>query len=139
MDLSNPVIRLCLASTQAEFEKRIEDARALASLAFEAVRDDYEACVAAHYVARYEEDPQSVLEWNEKALRHAEMVGDESVREFYPSLYVNLGHAHELVGNLAEARRYYDLAAKLGLVHQTGENGIRNQQLSQARGKDHVR
>jgi hypothetical protein len=117
MDLANPVIRLCVASTQAEFEKRLADARALSLQAFEAVQDDFDACIAAHYVARYQEDPQSVLEWNETALRHAQRVGDESVRAFYPSLYVNLGHAHEVLGNLAEARRYYDLAANLGLVH----------------------
>jgi hypothetical protein len=118
MDLTNPVIRLCVASTQAEFEKRIEDARALSLQAFEAARDDYEACIAAHYVARYQEKPQSMLVWNEKALRLAEAVGDERVRAFYPSLYINLGHAHELLGNPSEAKRYYDLAADLGLIHQ---------------------
>jgi hypothetical protein len=51
-------------------------------------------------------------------LARAEAVGDERVWDFYPSLYVNLGRAHENLGNLAEARRYYQLAADLGLVHQ---------------------
>ncbi len=118
MDLTNPVIRLCVASTQAEFEKRIEDARALSLLAFEAAQDDYDACIAAHYVARYQENPQAILDWNEKALNYAKAVGDERVRDFYPSLYVNLGHAHELLGHLNEARHYYDLASDLGLTHQ---------------------
>ena len=31
---------------------------------------------------------------------------------------MNLGDAYEAIGNLAEAKRYYDLAAGLGLVHQ---------------------
>ncbi|MGF2076150.1 hypothetical protein, partial [Enterococcus casseliflavus] len=39
-------------------------------------------------------------------------VGDERVRSFYPSLYLNMGHAYELLGNQTEAKRYYDLAAE---------------------------
>jgi hypothetical protein len=50
-------------------------------------------------------------------LVRADAVGDERVRSFYPSLYVNMGAAYEALGDLAEARRYYDMAAELGLVH----------------------
>jgi hypothetical protein len=40
------------------------------------------------------------------------------VQAYYPSLYVNMGRSHELLGNMDEARRYYRLAADLGLEHQ---------------------
>ncbi len=55
MNLDNPVIKLCAEGTRAEFEGRIEDARTLYMQAWEASKDDYEACVAAHYVARHQE------------------------------------------------------------------------------------
>lgn len=120
MDLQNPVIQLCLAGTQAEFEGRIEDARVLYKQAWEQATDDYEKCVAAHYVARYQESPQEKWRWNQEALDRAEAVQDGRVQDFYPSLYLNMGHAHELLGNLEEAERYYNLAAALGAEHQKG-------------------
>lgn len=118
MDLNNPVVKLCVEGTRAEFEGRIEDARTLYMQAWAAARDDYEACVAAHYLARRQESPQARLHWNREALVRAAAVGDERVRSFYPSLYLNMGHAYEALGDLAEARRYYQLAAELGFVHQ---------------------
>jgi hypothetical protein len=119
MDFTSPAVQLCLESTRAEFQGRMEDARALCQQAWQAARDDYDACVAAHYVARYQDTPESKLHWNQMALTHADATGDERVRDFYPSLYINLGHAHELLGHSAEAERYYQLAADLGLVHPT--------------------
>ena len=74
--------------------------------------------VAAHYVARHQPHPEDVLHWNQVALDCAIAVGDESVESIYPSLYVNLGSSYEVLGQQSEARRYYDLAADLGLVHQ---------------------
>jgi hypothetical protein len=46
------------------------------------------------------------------ALHHADAVGDERVRAFYPSLYLNLGHAHEQLGDPGQAARCYQLAAQ---------------------------
>jgi hypothetical protein len=118
MDLNNPVIQLCLAGTQAEFEGRLDAARAFYWRAWEAARDDYDACVAAHYVARLQPDPEVTLHWNQEALARAEIGGDERVRSFYPSLYLNLGHSYEALGHKAEAQKYYALAAELGFEHQ---------------------
>lgn len=110
MDAENPVVKLCVAGMQAESEGHYAEARALFMRAWAARRDAYDACIAAHYVARHQEDPHDTLHWNQQALDHAEQVSDERERDFYPSLYLNLGHAHELVGALDEARRYYTLA-----------------------------
>ncbi|NUQ76531.1 MAG: hypothetical protein HUU21_23575 [Polyangiaceae bacterium] len=118
MDLKNPVVRLCAEGTQAEFEGRKEDAKRLYQEAWAARKDDYEACVAAHYVARFQDTPEETLYWNQEALARAQKVGDDRVKEFLPSLYVNLGHSHELLGNTDKARHYYQLAADLGLVHR---------------------
>ena len=117
MDLNNPVIQLCMEGTRAEFEHRIEDARMLYEQAWAARKDNYDACIAAHYVARFQDSVEESLRWNHLAFKHANLVNDESIKEFYPSLYLNLGRSYELVGNQIEAQKYYDLAAELGVAH----------------------
>jgi tetratricopeptide (TPR) repeat protein len=121
MDLNNPVIKFCMEGTRAEFRGRIDHARSCYQRAWEAVQDDYDACIAAHYLARCQENPEERLHWNQIALERAEAVADARVQDFYPSLYLNLGQSYELLGNRIEAKRYYGLAAELGVVHQNPE------------------
>lgn len=118
MDENNPVVQLCVKGTQAEFEGKSEEARAFYTQAWQAAQSDFEACVAAHYMARLQPDNEEKLRWNQIALEKAARVSDGSVQDFYPSLYLNLGQSYELLGNLPEAKRYYDLAAGLGYPHQ---------------------
>ena len=118
MDLDNPVIELCVQGTQAEFAGRIQEARELYWQAWESSTDDYEACIAAHYVARHQETHTETFRWNLEALERADKVQDDRVRDFYPSLYLNMGYSFELLGNQAEAQRYYTLASALGVEHQ---------------------
>lgn len=118
MDLDNPVIRLCLDGAQAEFKGQPAEAQRLYQQAWAAATDAYEACIAAHYVARFQATPKETLRWNQIALERARAAEANRVRDFYPSLYLNLGHAYEVLGDQAEAQRYYDLAANLGVIHQ---------------------
>ncbi|HEU0297586.1 MAG TPA: hypothetical protein VFR47_32895 [Anaerolineales bacterium] len=118
MDTTNPVIQLCIQGARAEFEHRLEDARALYEQAWEERQDDYEACIAAHYLARFQDSPEESLRWNQLSLQHANLVADERVKDFYSSLYLNLGRSYEVLGNQTEAQRYYRLAAELGVIHQ---------------------
>ena len=118
MNPHNPVIKLCIAGTQAEFRGQIDLARRLYQQAWESAQDAYEACIAAHYVARHQSDPQESLHWNQVALQKAQAVGDQRVEEFYPSLYLSMGQSLELLGKLDEAQRYYNLAAEMGFPHK---------------------
>ena len=118
LDTENPIIQLCILGTQAEFAGRMDDARELYLQAWQSASDDYEACIAAHYVARFGENPAEILHWNQVALNHADAVGDERVNGFYPSLYLSLGHSYELLGDSLAAEKYYALAAALGAIHQ---------------------
>ena len=118
MNLDNPIIKLCIAGTQAEFDGNLEAACKLYWQAWEAARDDYEACIAAHYVARCQESPTESLHWNQVALERANVVNDDSVRDFYPSLYLNIGRSYELLGDQNKAEKYYSQAADLGVAHQ---------------------
>ena len=118
MDVNNPVVKLCIEGTQAEFEGRREDASNLYAQAWKTAQDDFEACIAAHYVARFQEDPADQLRWNQEALSRAQAVQDGRVDSFYPSLYLNLGQTCERLGRPDEAQAYYHLAADLGFPHQ---------------------
>lgn len=134
MDPNNPVVQLCMKGMEAESEGRPDDARTLFLEAWEARTDDYDACIAAHFLARHQPTPQDTFYWNEQALNYAAAVGDERVRAFYPSLYLNMGYSHELLGDMAEAGKYYDMAAQRmddipdGRYKNIVSNGISNGQ-----------
>jgi hypothetical protein len=118
MDPGNPVIKLCMEGTRAEFEHRLEDAHQLYLQAWDARVDDYDACIAAHYIARFQKTPEETLHWNKIALNHADAVHDESVKDFYLSLYLNWGRSYNALGNQVNSQKYYQLAADLGVPHQ---------------------
>ena len=115
MNPDNPIVKLCAEGMAAEGQGRRADAKRLFEQAWDASRDDFEACIAAHYVARHQASPEATFEWNERALRRAEAAGDERVHGFFPSLYLNYAHSLEQLGRTAEAHRHYELAeARLG-------------------------
>ncbi|MEZ4860137.1 MAG: hypothetical protein R3C14_02465 [Caldilineaceae bacterium] len=117
MDVNNPIIKLCTAGAQAEFAGDIDEAKALYQQAWDAATDHYEACIAAHYMARHQ-TPADAFRWNQIALERANAVPDARVQPFYGSLYVNMGHSYEQMGDQAAAEHYYALAATFGVVHQ---------------------
>ena len=107
IDPDNPVVRLCAEGMQLEQARRVDEARTTFDRAWTEARDDFEACIAAHFVARHEPDPVRSLAWNEEALKRARAVGQDRVSGFLPSLYLNLGYSHELLGALDRARSFY--------------------------------
>jgi hypothetical protein len=115
MDTRSRVAQLCIEGTRAEFHRRIGDARRLYLEAWDAAEDCYEATIAAHYVAHLESDPVEALRWHLIALECARC--DARTEEFMGSLLVSLGGAFEAVGNVAQADRYYQLAAEKGVDH----------------------
>lgn len=68
-------------------------------------------CIAAHYVAITESDPDKKLAWNLDALRLAGGLADQTtVRGFYASLLANLGLSYSLLDHEPEALAHYDRA-----------------------------
>lgn len=118
IDTNNPVIRLCIEGTRAEYRGQADNAHNLYQQAWNTARNDYEAAIAAHYLARHQDDLREKLRWNQIALEKAKTVEDQQVGGFFPSLYLCLGESYELLGNEKEARHYYELAAELGAVHR---------------------
>jgi len=111
MDPNNPIVKLCAAGVAAEGAGRPADAKALFDQAWAESRDDFEACIAAHYVARHQSSPKAELKWNRVSLQRADLAADGRVHGFYPSLYLNVAHSLEKVGQTAEAYKHYSLAA----------------------------
>jgi tetratricopeptide (TPR) repeat protein len=121
IDPDNPIVRLCAEGMRAEGQHHYAEARALFQQAWDEASDDYEACIAAHFLARHQDSPADTLRWNQEALDRADTVArasnegqdDSRVRDFYPSLYLNMGYSYELLGNHEQARRYYELAGDI--------------------------
>jgi tetratricopeptide (TPR) repeat protein len=108
MDPNNPVVKLCTQGIEVEMKGRRDEARSLFLQAWELRQDDVDACIAAHYVARHQDTPAETLRWNELALQHAISASTDSVRSFYPSLYLNLGKSYEDLGDTSRARELYE-------------------------------
>jgi hypothetical protein len=110
MDSTNPVVKLCVDGMEAEACGNVVQAHALFLEAWEHSTDDYERCIAAHYVARHTTCPADSLHWNQTALDHATRVESDQVSELYASLQLNVGKSHEDLGELQLAKLHYEMA-----------------------------
>ena len=120
-DPSNPVIALCAAGMQVEGEP--EKARALFEQAWAARQDDFDASVAAHYLARHQPDAEATLRWNELALQHADALSDSRVDSLLPSLCLNYGDSLLAVGRVAEARAAFERGSAVAAELPAGGYG----------------
>jgi len=102
IDPNNPVVLLCAAGMECDGVP--DEARRLFQQAWDARRDDYEAAIAAHYLARHQATPADTFHWNALAVTHAERVTDGRVAEMFPSLYLNLASSQVALMRFDEAR-----------------------------------
>ncbi|HEY4242920.1 MAG TPA: hypothetical protein VGM88_24060 [Kofleriaceae bacterium] len=110
MDPNNPIVRLCVQGMEAEYAQRFDEARDLFEQAWREAASNFEACIAAHYVARHQPSLDQTLWWNQLALARADRTRDPRVRPFYASLHLNLGKVYEDLGQIAQARMHYERA-----------------------------
>lgn len=111
LDPENPIVKLCSRGIETEMGGEMAEAKALYEQAWADRSNDLESCIAAHYLARVQETPEENLAWNSRALEHGEMLPVDEVREFLPSLHLNVGKSLENLGDRAAARLQYELAA----------------------------
>jgi hypothetical protein len=107
IDPDNPVVRLCAEGIQAESQHHHADALALYQEAWDTHTGDYEAAIAAHYLAREQDSLAKSHAWNQIALDHALRAPAAAVADFLPSLYLNLGWSNEVLNDPTAARRAY--------------------------------
>jgi hypothetical protein len=110
IDPTNPVVAAIGRGMHAEITGDRQAAHAAYSEAWERAADDFERCIAAHYVPRVVDDPADKLRWNELALRHATAVGDDRVLGFFASLHACVGQVRLGVGDATGARDAFRLA-----------------------------
>lgn len=139
-DAENRVVALCAAGMAAG-----GDATAAADCftqAWAARTNDFEAAVAAHYVARIQPDGAGKLVWDVRAVQHAEAAltaGDERVREMLASLYLNLGDGLLRAGRREEACEAAARAeAALGALPDDGYRGFVAAGVVRLRARAHV-
>lgn len=118
-DPANPVVALCAQGMALEGTPT-EAARLFAE-AWAVRRDDFDAAIAAHFVARHQPTPAETLRWNALAVQHAEAVADGRANGLLASLYLNLGDAQANVGDVeAAAASVREAATQLGAVPPGG-------------------
>ena len=101
IDSTNRVVALCAEGMAIEGTPA--DAKRLFEQAWAERSDDFEAAIAAHFVARHQPTAEETLRWNALAVRHAELVSDGRADGFLASLYLNLADAHDKLGERASA------------------------------------
>ena len=92
MDPTNPVLALCAQGMAVDGTPT--EALRLFEQAWAARRDDFDAAIAAHFLARHQSTATATLQWNEVAVQHAEAASDGRCRELLASLYLNLADSH---------------------------------------------
>jgi hypothetical protein len=78
-------------------------ARRLFEQAWDTRTDDYDASIAAHFIARHQANDDNRLRWNALAVEHAEKVADDRARTLMASLYLNLADSLRATGDIRGA------------------------------------
>jgi hypothetical protein len=101
LDPTNPVVALCAQGMSMEGTP--DEALRLFEQAWAARSNDFEAAIAAHFLARHQSTDTAALHWNALAVQHAEAIPDGGSGELLASLYLNLGDSHARLGHTALA------------------------------------
>ena len=107
---NNKVIQLCVQGMNMAEKGEPEEARRLFLQAWNKSTNDFEKFIAAHFVARHQDEVRDKLSWLETALRFASEVNDDSVKSAFPSLYLNIAKCYEELGDDDNAKKNQQLA-----------------------------
>lgn len=109
-DPNNNVVKLCLQGMNMEDKGNPEEASRLFMQAWNQATYDFEKFIAAHYVARHQQNVTDKLKWLENALQSALKINDDSVKSAFPALYSNIAKCYEYLGDLDNAKKNTELA-----------------------------
>lgn len=123
-DPANTIVKLCALGMEMEGKGKPEEAGKLFLQAWNEATNDFEKFIAAHYVARHQKTVADKLKWDETALQLALKMNNDTVKEAFPSLYLNIAKCYEDLGDFNEAKRNYDLA--LSFTNMLPDNGYGN-------------
>lgn len=124
-DPENPIVKLCAQGMNLEGEGKNDQAFILFQQAWDQASNDFEKFTSAHYVARHQKTIEDKLKWDELALISALKINDETMKAFYPSLYLNIAKDHEDLKDIANAKINYELALSFsGFLPEDGYGGM---------------
>jgi len=110
LDLNNKIVQQCAKGMLLEGEGKTEEAHALFQQAWHDATNNFERSTSAHYVARHQKSIADKLKWDEISLHAALQVSDENIKEYYPSLYLNIAKGYEDLNDIDNALKNYRLA-----------------------------
>ena len=107
---NNNVVKLCLQGMVMEEKDKPEEASKLFLQAWNEAANDFEKFTAAYYVARHQKNDPDKLKWIQTSLQLALKINNDTVKAAFPFLYSNLANCYEQLGDLANAKKNYELA-----------------------------
>jgi len=110
----NSVVKLCIQGMAMDDRGQPDEASTLFQQAWNEATDDHERFLAAHFVARHQENAQDKLRWFETALQLALSVNDDAVKAAFPPLYASIAECLEQLGDLDGAKESHELADSFG-------------------------
>ena len=109
-DPQNPINQLCAQGMLLEGEAKPDEAAKLFMKAWDEATNTAEKFIAAHYVARHQDNVADKLKWDETALTLALELDSPEINGVFPSLYLNVAKCHEDLSDFDEAIENYQSA-----------------------------
>ena len=121
LDINNDIVKLCAEGMQLEGQGKANEASELFHRAWETALTNFEKVIAAHYVARHQQNTAEKLKWDQKALTLALKIDNGDTRALMPSLYLNIAKCYEDLKDNKQAAENYHMG--LTFVAIDSENG----------------
>lgn len=109
-DPNNKIIQRCLHGMNLEDEGKPEEAHKVFLQAWNEATNEFEKFIAAHYVARRQDNVADKLKWLATALQFALKINDHAVESAFPSLYLNIAKCYEELGDPDNTKKNRALA-----------------------------
>jgi len=109
-DPQNSINQLCAQGMQLEGEAKPEEAAKLFRQAWDEAMNTAEKFIAAHYVARQQNNVSDKLKWDEIALKLSFEIDSPELNAVFPSLYLNVAKCYEDLNDFDRAAENYQLA-----------------------------
>jgi len=111
---NNPVIQRCMQGMELAEKAQSGAAAAVFLQAWNEAGNDFEKFIAAHFLARHQQDTRDKLTWLHTALQHGLNVNTDAVKSALPSLYINMAQCYAALGDADNEKKYRELAVSAG-------------------------
>lgn len=106
----NNVVKLCLQGMNLEENGKAEEAKNIFLRAWDEAASGFEKFIAAHFVARHQNNISDQLTWLQTQLNLALQVNDDAVKPAFALLYAKIGECYKELKDTENAEKYVTLA-----------------------------